>query len=166
MPRYCYKVIKTNITDGQNQRCTFYKNQAIIAASNDLPLCYTNALTEGLKYFPNSSEENNDSKKNKSIAFPTLSADVGFPRDKAVPITLTSITNFIRNYISDGYDRIELVVKKRSEFAAYKKFLINYWQKPCLLILAHQDNKHFLYTIPRELLDFILRLMHPVTHYQ
>lgn len=150
MPRCCYKVMKQNVILRLFQEKTFYENQALIEASKDLAWCYENAFMKGIIC--------------KSIAFPTLSAGMGFPRDKAAPIALTAIINFLRNYAPYIYDRIELVVKKRSEFAAYKKFLIDYWQKPCLLILAHQDEDHFLHNAPREIIDFILRLMHPTTY--
>jgi hypothetical protein len=131
------------------KECTFDGQQAITEASKDLAWCYENALMTGIIY--------------KNIAIPTLGADVGFPREKAAPIALTEITDFIRAFHPHTYNRIELVVKKWSEFTAYKKFLIDCWIEPCLLILAHTDKDHFLYHVPREIIDFILLLMHVVT---
>jgi hypothetical protein len=142
----CFRYRKTK----SRKELTLYKEEAIAEASKDLRWCYENALMTGIIH--------------TSVAISTLSADIGFPREKAVPIALTEIINFIRNYAPRIYDRVELVVKKRSEFAAYKKILIDYWQKPCLLILAHKDENHFLHNVPREILDSILQLMHRTTY--
>jgi hypothetical protein len=149
LPRFRYKVKKFN-KHGTLKEHTFYGEQAILEASNSLAQCYENVLMLGSIY--------------NSIVIPTLSADLGFPREKAVPIALTEIINFTRNYHPYAYNRVELVVKKRSEFAAYTTFLMHYWIKPCLLILAHKDTEHFLYNVPREIINNILQLMHPTTY--
>ncbi len=155
IPIPCYKVQRFNKDNPKTESWTFYRDHAILEASKDLILCYEEVLTLGLPI---------DGTK-KSIAFPTLSADVGFPREKAAIIALTTITNFIRNNPNipnhNAYNRMELLVKKRSEFTAYVEFLKNYWRKPGILILAHTDADHFLFEIPRDIIDYILQLMYP-----
>jgi hypothetical protein len=151
MPHPSYNVERVT-TDGKGlQIMFFYGNSAITEASKDLALCYDIALQKGVE------------EKRKTIAITTLSANVGFPREKAVPIAINRITQFIRNN-PGTYERMELCVKKRSEFENYKQFLINYWQKPCLLYCAHKDENHFLYNIPRDVIHCILQLMHPYTN--
>lgn len=126
---------------------TFDENEAITQASKDLTLCYEKVLEQGVCV------------ESKSIALPTLGADVGFPRDKAAPIALTAITNFLMHH-PGAYHRIKLWVKKRSEFVAYTTFLTHYWQKPCLLYCAHKDENCVLRDIPRDVIGYILQLMH------
>jgi hypothetical protein len=130
---------------------SFEDNKAIIEASKDLALCYKNALTEGCKKL--------SEKKDKSIALPTLSADVGFPREKAAAIAVSTILEFVINN-PRAYDRIELFVKKRSEFALYKKLLSEYWKRICLLYCANTDYEHFLSYVPRDVINYIIQLMH------
>ncbi len=133
----------------------FKGDQAITEASKDLPLCYTNALTQGLKYFQF------NEKKNKNIAFPTLGADVGFPRDKAAPIAIQAVFNFLQDN-PNQYESINLFVKKRSEFGLYKKLLMKYY-KPIsviyLLYWIHKDAGQNISSLPKELIDYIARLM-------
>lgn len=130
--------------------------QAIQEASKDLSLCYTNALTEGLKYFHFSP------KKSKNIAFPTLSADVGFPRGEAAPIAIDAVFNFLQDN-SNQYESINLFVKKRSDFALYKKLLLQYY-KPikviCLLYWMHKDLVEPVSTVPHDVINYITWLMH------
>jgi hypothetical protein len=142
-----YKVIRFDTNDQQLLELIFEGDQAITEASKDVTLCYKKILEQG-SYITN-----------KFITIPTLSADVGFPRDKAAPIALTAITHFLAHN-QGAYQRIKLLIKKRSEFIAYKTFLMNYWKKPSLLYCAHKDENHFLYAIPREIIDCILLLMH------
>jgi hypothetical protein len=91
----------------------------IEAASDDLKYCYQQALDAGLRL-----QEATD-KKEISIAFAALGTDVGFPRDKAAPIAITTILEFIKNNF-DAYNVIELFVKKNSEFVLYKELLQKY----------------------------------------
>lgn len=132
-----------------------YAEHAISEASKDLIRCYEETLTLGLPI----------DGTQKSIAIPTLSADVGFPRVLAATLALTVITDFIRNNPNkpdrNAYNRMELLVKKNSEFTAYVEFLKNYWRKPTILILAHKDSDHFLFGIPRDIIDRILQFMYP-----
>ena len=60
-----------------------------------------------------------------SIALPALSTDVGFPREQAAPFAVAAILQFIKDF-PNAYDRIELFVKKRSEFELYKNILMQY----------------------------------------
>ena len=92
----------------------YFGAEAIEQASNDLVLCYDNALIAGLR--------KHGGKKKKSIALPALGTAVDFPREKAALIAVPTILEFIKNN-PKGYDRIELLVKKRSEFVLYKELL-------------------------------------------
>lgn len=129
---------------------TFDGVQAIIAASKDLALCYITALTDGLYQLSD--------KKDKSIALATLSADVGFPREKAAPIAVREVLTFVRNN-PQAYARIELFVKKRSEFTLYKKLLNAYWERICPLYCAHKDQDNLLSNVPRDIIDYVTWLM-------
>ena len=71
-------------------------------------------FSEGLKSLVN--------KKEKSIALPALGTAVDFPRDKAALIAVPEIIKFIKNN-PNAYDRIELFVKKQSEFEVYQTLL-------------------------------------------
>jgi hypothetical protein len=124
---------------------------AITEASKDLARCYNNVLIIGKTHLKIDDE--------KSIAIPALSTDVGFPREIAAPIAIRTIIDFLSSN-AQAYDRIELCVKKRSEFATYKQLLSDYWQKPYFLYCAHKNNEHFLCNVPREIIDYILKLMH------
>jgi len=90
-------------------------NAAIEEAGKDLAACYQEALDIVLKKLL-------EDKKEKNIAFSTLGADVGFPREKAAPIAVKAIVEFIQHN-SGAYDVVELFVKKRFEFALYKELL-------------------------------------------
>lgn len=129
-------------------------NEAITQASKDLALCYTKVLTEGL---PKLSEN-----KYKSIALPTLSADVGFPREQAAPVAIAAILEFVSNN-PNAYNSIALFVKKQSEFALYKTLLTEYWNnttaKICFLYCAHKNPDHFLSNLPRDIINSITLLM-------
>ena len=88
----------------------FYGEPALSAAKVDLFSCYNNILEKGL-------QELGD-KKDKSIAIPTLSTSVGFPRNVAAITALATISAFVKNN-PYAYSRIELFVKKHSEYNRY-----------------------------------------------
>lgn len=90
-----------------------YGDNAITESSKDLITCYLNALTEGFE------------KKYESILLTALSTEVGFPRKEAAPLAVATIIQFIKDFPA-AYNRIELVVKKRSEFEQYKDLLQQY----------------------------------------
>lgn len=139
----------------------FIGDEAIQEASKDLTLCYNNALTKGINCLQNYA------KKDKNLAFPTLGADVGFPREKAAPIAIATVLEFVQDHPQDTekfeYESINFFVKKRSDFALYKKLLMEYY-KPikaiCLLYCAHKDqnNLSILSTIPLDVINYIARL--------
>ncbi len=134
----------------------FQGDEAIQEASKDLILCYNNALTEGLKYFQS------EAKKNRSLTFPTLGADTGFPRDKAAPIAIATVFEFIQEH-PDEYESITFFVKKRSDFALYKKLLMEYYkpiQTICLLYFAHKNNETIISLLPFNVINHITWLMH------
>src|SRR5438309_5381932 len=93
----------------------FTGNEALEQAAKDLKTCYLSALNKYLTF----------SKRGLSIALPALGTEVGFPRKKAAPIAIATILQFIEDFPT-AYDRIELFVKKRSEFELYKKLLQQY----------------------------------------
>ncbi len=133
----------------------FQGDEAILEAANDLVLCYDNALTEGLKYFQF------ETKKNKNIAFPTLGADTGFPRDKAAPIAIATVFEFLQAF-PDKYESITFFVKKRSDFALYKKLLMEYYkpiQTICLLYFAHKNSEGIISLLPFDVINHITWLM-------
>ena len=103
---------KINATEIISIKCEGQK--AIKKASKDLYACYINVLKEGLRIAAD--------KKEKSIALPLLSVELGFPSEQAAAIIVKAITDFIKSN-AEGYHYIELFVKKRSEFELYQKLL-------------------------------------------
>ncbi len=90
---------------------------AIAQACLDLAFCYKKALIEGWKRI--------DKKEKKSIALSALGIDVGFPRNEAAFVTVTTILEFIKNS-SEKFSLIHLFVKKRSDFTRYNELLMQY----------------------------------------
>jgi O-acetyl-ADP-ribose deacetylase (regulator of RNase III) len=103
---------KTNATEIISIKCE--GQEAIEQASKDLYACYINVLKEGLRIMAD--------KKEKSIALPLLSVELGFPSKQAATVIVNAITDFIKSN-PEGYNCIELFVKKRSEFELYQKIL-------------------------------------------
>lgn len=95
---------------------TFKGELAITEAAKDLKICIEKILEKGIKMLKNNKSDN------KSIALQALSTEVGFPREKAIPITILTVLSFIIDN-PNSYDRIELFVKKRSEFKEYQSLL-------------------------------------------
>lgn len=93
--------------------CNEEDEDAIEEASKDLKMCYK-------KIF---SMQELGGKTRRSIALPTLGADVGFPRKAAAEIAVKMLIKSIKD---NPYDVIELFVKKRSEFVWYKEYLEKY----------------------------------------
>ena len=124
----------------------FKDDKAIQEASKDLILCYEKALIHGVQH------------PEKNIAFSTLSADVGFPRDKAAPIAIKTIITFLKNN-PHTYNCITLCVQKRSEFMAYKELLNNYWQRICLLYCVYKnyDTDVALSWLPLDVIHYIVQ---------
>jgi hypothetical protein len=89
---------------------------AISKASEDLKQCYETSLTTGLELLKNNKSGS------KSIALQALSTEVGLSREKAAPIATSTIISFLDKH-PNTYNRIELFVKKRSEFKQYKALL-------------------------------------------
>lgn len=91
---------------------TFDGDEAIREAAKDLVLCYKNVLAEGLKLI--------GEKKERSIVFPTLSTEVGFPWEDAVLAAMRAIIEFIKEN-PYAYSSIKLCIKTQSEFDKYRK---------------------------------------------
>lgn len=87
--------------------------KALEEASLDFIACYQTVLKEGRERYK------------KSIALDALSTQVGFPREIATPNAVGTILLFINNW-PNAFDRIELFVKKRSDFEMYKNILQQY----------------------------------------
>lgn len=137
------------------QCCLFKGDEAIEEAGHDLACCYIIAFNEVLKKIPHKAGER------KSIAFATLSADVGFPREKAASIAVNTILECIQNH-PDDYDHIELVVEKSFEFDWYKLLLMEKCgviEKICLLYWANKDSEHWISLLPREIIHYIAKLL-------
>jgi len=102
--------------DGKNEYLNVEEDgeDAIAEASKDLAFCYTTALVEGCKIL--------GKKEKKSIALSAFGIDVGFPRDEAALVTVTTILKFIKNS-PEKFSLIHLFVKKRSDFDRYKELL-------------------------------------------
>ena len=133
----------------------FTGDEAIKEASKDLALCYTLVLNQGTKerFYIN---------EKSSIALPTLGADVGFPREKAAPIAVTTALEYVKNN-PEKYKSINFFVKKQSDFALYKKLLMqecNLLEKICLLFCANKAHEHFLSHIPLDVITQILLILH------
>jgi hypothetical protein len=141
--------------------CLFEGDNAIKEATKDLIFCYKEAFVVVEKELIDEVE--------KSIAFAALSADTGFPREKAASIAVKTILEYIQNNPS-AYDRVELFVTKRCEFAWYKLLLMDHCgliYKICLLACAHishctnayRDPEYPLSLLPRELIHYIANLI-------
>jgi len=104
---YCYH--KKNVKNDLLIH-TFYKgDEAITHAAKDLEDCYKEILiTLG------------NTTTKPSIALPTLGTATGFPRDKAVPIVVATILNFLTKY-PKLYENIHVMIDKSSEFQLYQK---------------------------------------------
>lgn len=129
-----------------------YKNEkAIEQASADLALCYNNAFMYGLKQLKEKNE--------KSIAFPTLSADVGFPRDKAAYIAVASILECIQ-YHPKAYSCIELFMQEKEEFDLYKELLTKYQRIIDNFFLFYCAHKYNAFSVPilQDVVHSIVRL--------
>lgn len=133
------------IIDYTHKILTFHKKQAILEASQDLMYCYQVALNQILC--------NNSS----IIALSTLGADVGFPRALAAPIAITTVLEWVKEH-PQGYNNIHFVVKKRSDFALYKKLLFQQclpMETVLLLYCAHNDPKDLFSYIPHDVIRHI-----------
>ena len=135
--------------------CLFYANQAIEEAGQDLARCYKIAFDYVFKQLD---------KEKKSIAFATLSADVGFPREKAVPIAVDSVVECIENKENNPgfYDCIAFVVTRNFEFALYKLLLM----RKCgvidnifLLYREHKDFENIVSLLPKDLFNYIVYMI-------
>ncbi len=143
----------------------FTGDEAIQAASNDLSMCYREILRIMADYYssadnPKARYTRPHPKSNINIAIPLLSTDVGFPRDKATPIAIAAILDFLQEY-PEGYDNIYLVVKKRSEFTLGKKSLMKYYRPIHAIYLywIHKDTEQDISQLPKEIIDSIVLFM-------
>lgn len=130
MQSYLLSVVEPSLCNprpGKKEENYSYPNrnlrgkQALEKASNDLALCYTAVLAEGLRIKIKNKKHDDP----YTIALPTLSTALYFPRKLAVEIALESVINFI-DQNPGKYDYIYLLVKKSFEFEWYKEWLINH----------------------------------------
>ena len=108
----------------------WYGDDAIRKASDDLALCYKNVLAVGLK-------EKLCDKQERSIAFSELGICFDFSREKAALAAVPAILKFIKDN-PKAYSRIDLFVKKQSEFDLYKMLFDFY-----LIDIITQDSIFF-----------------------
>ncbi len=113
MPRQ-YGYFPTRVTEERNIfiEPEFFGENALEEAKKDLAVCYDNALLTGSIMLGQTS--------NKTIAIDPLGTAVGIPGKDAVQVAIESVTEFIE-YHPHTYALIQLFVKKRSDFALYKK---------------------------------------------
>jgi O-acetyl-ADP-ribose deacetylase (regulator of RNase III) len=94
----------------------FYANDAIKEALVDLGKCYKAVLSYGcdkMKDMPD-----------KTIAIAPLGTEVGVPREKAAPIVVKAVFEFIQaGKKNPSYSKIVLLVRKSSELAEYKSLI-------------------------------------------
>ncbi len=148
---YQYKVQFTS----PNTSCILYISgkDAINKASDHLAVCYENVLKKGLYKLADTTEKN--------IALPALSTNIGFPRNKAAPIAIDTVFNFIKNNFK-AYSSITFFVKKRSDFTSYKKLIIKHGEllrKIYLFYYIHRDKDSILSLLPMDIRDYIVQLI-------
>jgi len=163
---YLYNVMRKNVNSVNHVAVlTSIDKTAIEEASKDLIQCYNNVLTFPIECgtLDNhicANKLNNSAKP--TVALPPLGADVGFPRDKAAPIAITTVLKFIKNN-PNAYGTIYFYVKKRSDFARYKLLLMHHTgvlYNICLFILAHKYDKSSVVSIfPQEIVHYITQLI-------
>jgi len=152
----CYeRCVQLNTDKSYTLHEKLYRDEkAIEEASKDLALCYNNAFLYGLEQLKE--------KKEKSIAFPTLSADVGFPRDKAAHIAVASIFEYIQ-YNPKAYHCIELFMQEKDEFDLYKELFAKYHRIRenyilfCCIYNDVQKTEHLLATVPQDVITYIIK---------
>lgn len=153
---YQYNVVRKNVNSVNHVAVlTFIDKTAIEEASKDLTQCYNNVLTIPIKCGP----LNNCIKP--TVALPPLGADIGFPRDKAAPIAITTVLKFIIKN-PKAYGTIYFYVKKRSDFARYKLLLMQHTgllYNICLFILAREHDSNIVSLLPPEIVHYITQLI-------
>ena len=138
---------------------TFMDEAAIQEASKDLVECYNDALTSPIKC--GALYNYTDNKTKATVALPPLGADAGFPRDKAAPIAITTILEWIEKN-PNTYETIYFYVKKRSDFTRYKLLLLQHsglLHKVCLFYCAYIDKNNILVSLPKDIIDYIMKLI-------
>lgn len=121
------RIMKTSSYDSEYNtiEVPYYVNQkscwdgakgvkAIEEAEKDLKMCYEKILGRLAEHVRDKNEKN--------IALQALGTEVGFPREKAAPIAVKTVVEFIQNH-PGVYTAIELFVKKHSEFKLYQELL-------------------------------------------
>jgi len=137
----------------KNECLSFTGNEAITQASKDLASCYKKALNRGLTILRYNVKE-------KIIFFPTLSADVGFPRDKAARIAVETVFEFIKNN-PKAYNNVTFFVKRRSDEVLYRNLLLQktkLFHNMYLFYWGHKDGGTILSWLPMDVIDYIVKL--------
>lgn len=130
--------------DGYSYSCIATGEKAVQEASKDLKNCYDLILNHKIS-------------PGIIFAIDALSTEVGIPREIAAPIAIKTILDFIDKN-SKTFDRIELFVKKHSEFKMYKQLLLKpFAQKSYLFLNAAKNNPH-IFMLPQEIIKYILQL--------
>jgi len=153
--------------------CSSYhegKKAVTEAVSKDLARCYKNNLEfclqnyESLlsKSISDTDEYWKISQKPHSIAFSSLSTKSGFSFNKAAPVAITSVLDFINKNSQDAFHDIYLVVDDIPQFNLYKFLLLKrtgLLYKMCLFYWGYKDEKSILAGLPIELRNYIVKLL-------
>jgi len=132
-------------------------NDAIKEGLQDVRVCYEKVLA----YIA----ERNDKKLAKTVALPTLGVEkyTGnvFPKDKAAPVAIQSIIEFIKKN-RGAYNTIELFVEEDFEFDLYKEFLMS-WRRGeeniLLLYFAQRDPENICSLLLLDVIHYIAKLI-------
>jgi len=131
---------------------SWYDKEAIQHGLQDLAMCYDTVLTKGTKKTIDLNA--------KTIALPTLSTKLGLSLDKATPIAIKQVMQFIEKN-PKAYDVIYLVVEDITEFNLYKLLLLQHsgiLHNICLFYWIHKDHD-ILSQLPKEVRDYIAQLV-------
>jgi len=159
---YCYNSVRSVKRDNDDWQLIFeyYRGDqdlVIKEALKDLGLCYRTVLFQGLQEL--------DKKEQRSIALPTLGVEDGdsndFPKDKAAPVAVKSIIEFIKKN-RGAYNTIELFVEEDFEFDLYKEFLMS-WRRGeeniLLLYFAQRDPENICSLLLLDVIHYIAKLI-------
>jgi hypothetical protein len=128
-----------------------YGSKVLPLAEKHLYTCYEYVLAEAL--------ENLGNKKEKGIALSTLSADVGFPRNRAAFIAVKAVLEFIQDNPAQ-YTHIDFCVSRESDFNYYKEFLSRLKKIYFLFCAFFNDHESLFSLFPRDIINYIGHFLH------
>lgn len=152
---WCYRP-RRQLSNGKSIYQDYEGSDAIKEGLQDLEVCYAKVLA----YIA----EQNDKQLAKAVALPTLGVEKYtsnvLPKDKAAPIAVKLIIEFIKNN-RDAYNCMELFVEEDFEFDLYKELLMHWRGKENVLLLycAHKDSENICSWLLLDLIHCIARLI-------